>query len=92
MFLDSEKQAQPRLIEHLATVGLKYFHTLVEADNRQRRSMINRYYSWQFNSLEDALKHRPWPKTDFFQEEWEGWERSQKLEFEADEHQKRNLG
>ena len=92
MFLDSEKQSQPKLIEHLATLGFKFLRILIKADNPQRRSIINRNYHYKYANLGYALRQCPWRTTGFFYEEWKGWQRSQKLEFEGDEHEKRNLG
>ena len=54
--------------------------------------MIHENYYGKFDNLHDALQSGPRPETDFFLEELAGRQRSQKLEFEGDEHQKRNLG
>ncbi len=93
MFLKSEKNMMPKLIEHLATLPFKCFRTLVGSNNPQRRSIINRNYHWKWESLEKAMccGISPEPRYLFFQAEHQGRQRSQKLEFEGDDLHKRNL-
>lgn len=93
MFLKSEKWSQPDLIEHLATLPSKCFRTLVESNNPQRRSIINRNYYRRRANLKEAmhLGISPEPRYHFFQAEHQGRQRRQKLEFEGDDLHKRNL-
>jgi hypothetical protein len=93
MFLKSEKWSQPDLIEHLATLPPKSFRTLVESNNPQRRSIINRNYYRRRANLKEAmhLGISPEPRHHFFQAEHQGRQRRQKLEFEGDDLHKRNL-
>lgn len=92
MFLESQKKQHPFIIEHLAALGFNFFRKFVEADNRRRRSMIHANYVGNLSGIDEALEDGPRPETEFFREEREGRQRSRKLKFEGDEHQKRNLG
>jgi hypothetical protein len=92
MFLDSEKGHQAPVIQHIATLGFPFLRNLCKADNARRNIMISENYYCKFVSLNDALRHCPRPQTDLFKREFQGRKSNQKLDFEGDHYQKRNLG
>lgn len=91
--LKSEKWSQPDLIENLATLPPKCFRTLVESNNPQRRSIINRNHYLNRANLKKAmhLGISPESRHYFFQIEHQGRQRHQQLKFEGDDLHKRNL-
>lgn len=92
MFLKSQKQLQPALIENLATLPPKWFRTLVESSNPQRRNMINHNFETRNDNIGKALCIRTSPLgRPHFQAEYQGWKSGQQLEFEGDDLQKRNF-
>ena len=91
MFMEGEKRNQNYLIAHLATFDFRFLRALLEADNRSRMRLVHEHYHCRFSNLEDALKRRPVPKSDIFKKESEGCQNSQKLEFEGDKYEERNL-
>jgi hypothetical protein len=92
MFLKSQKQLQPALIENLATLPPEWFRTLVESSNPQRRNMINHNFQTKNDKIGEALCIRTPPLgCRHFQAEYQGWKSGQQLEFEGDDLQKRNF-
>jgi hypothetical protein len=89
--MDNEKGSHCKIIAHLATLGLTFLRKFFEADNAQRTTLIHQNYHCRFSNLDDALKYRPMPKSKLFVEESEGYQKPQKLDFEGDGYQKRNL-
>jgi hypothetical protein len=92
MFLDSEKGYQDRVIHHIATLGFPFLRALCEADNGRRNIMITKNYQCKFDTLHDALKYCPKPRTELLESEYQGRRSHQKLKFEGEHYQKRNLG
>ena len=56
MFLGSMKRSRPNLIKNLATFPARWFRTLVESSNPQRRNMINQNLEQRHGNLGEVLR------------------------------------